>query len=133
MAAPGWPSGMAAKGHRGMGDILEPIFAALLDEIAIARPGRLAFLGRAVDDAIASDVLTTRVPGAASGDCPGRSIAVETDGDPRPAAADRGSEAGSMFERLSNWLKAVVLGAVLSRVWPHEANSGKESDEEATD
>ena len=38
-----------------------------------------------------------------------------------------------MFDRLSNWLKAVVLGAVLSRVWPHEANSGKESDEEATD
>ena len=35
VAAPGWPSGMAAKGHRGMGDILEPIFAALLDEIVI--------------------------------------------------------------------------------------------------
>ena len=133
VAAPGWPSGMAAKGHRGMGDILEPIFAALLDEIAIARPGRLAFLGRAVYDAIASDVLTTRVPGAASGIArvvrsPSKQTATLAR---RPRIADPRPD--RMFERLSNWLKAVVLGAVLSRVWPHEANSGKESDEEATD
>jgi hypothetical protein len=133
LKAPRLPLGPAVKNRPSEGDIRESFLTTLFDEDFLDQPHGWGRLSPAIGDVIALDVLATQTRGAASGPRQEGSIAIEPDGDDPSPDSNRASEVESTFDQLANWLKAFVLGTVLTRVWPHEPTSRKETDEESAD
>jgi len=131
LKAPRLPLGLVVKNHPSQGDIRDMFLTALFDEDFLDRPHRRGWLGPAVDDAIAREILAARTTLPAL--LQDRSIPAESDGNGRPTNSNSDPSAKPAILRLADVFKSLVLVAPwLTRIWPPKSLSGtKKMDEEA--
>jgi hypothetical protein len=109
LKAPRLPLGLVVKNHPSQGDIRDMFLTALFDEDFLDRSHRCGWLGPAVDDAIARDVLATRTTLPALPQ--DRSIPAESDGNGRPTNSSSDPSAKPAILRLADVFKSLVLVA----------------------